>query len=131
MHEYDLLYDLKILFCIICMSCLKNLHVEWKKKKIQNWEFITEWSKKLVRLLRVQWNVFFIHNMWGICKLLFPFINLSSLTWEDGTRHWISLARTIISSENIQRQPELSLPWWIEASVRGVSFPWLLSDYAE
>lgn len=46
--------------------------------------------------------------------------------WEDGTRHWISLARTIISSENTQRQPELSVPWCVEAGIRGVSFPWLL-----
>lgn len=64
-----------------------------------------------------------------ICReysLLFPFINLSCLMWEDGTRHWISLVRTIISSENIQRQSEVSFPWTVETGVRGVSYPWLL-----
>lgn len=47
--------------------------------------------------------------------------------WEDVTRHWISVAKIVISSENNQRQQERPFTWLVEADVTDVSYHWVLT----
>lgn len=45
-----------------------------------------------------------------------------SLIWEDITRHWISVQKTTISSENTQKWKKPFLTWLLEADSTDFSY---------